>query len=186
MQLFIPSVITIVIAAVLAFLVIPRTGALILASVSLLAVIAVGIHHYNLFYSEYMLSTWQNGIGANASFIVLGLAIVFIISSILFMFKGGSGADATGAAAGAVNSVKDALSAPFESMAASAEKVANASNAAASGNSGNSGVTGFFNKGLAAVTGAVNGATNAAKPAKNNANKSSPLIPGLGFRASEV
>lgn len=171
MQLFIPSVITIVIAAVLAFLVIPRTGALILASVSLLAVIAVGLHHYNLFYSEYMLSTWQNGIGANASFIVLGLAILFIISSILFMFKGGAD---TGAAAGAVNSVKDALSAPFEGMTASVEKVANASN---------SGVAGFFNKGLAAVNGAVNAATNAVK---NNANKTSPLIPGLGFRASEL
>lgn len=187
MQLFIPSVITIVIAAVLAFLVIPRTGALILASISLLAVIAVGIHHYNLFYSEYMLSTWQNGIGANASFIVLALAIVFIISSILYMFKGGASTDATGAAAGAVNTVKDAFTAPFEAMTASVEKVANATSATPA-NTGNVGATGFFNKGLAAVTGAVNAVANtvATNMSKNNANKASPLIPGLGFRASEV
>ncbi len=185
MQLFIPSVITIVIAAVLAFLVIPRTGALILASVSLLAVIAVGLHHYNLFYSEYMLSTWQNGIGANASFIVLALAIVFIISSILFMFRGGdSGSTAAAtAASGAVNTVKEALSAPFEAMTASVEKVANAT----STNAANSGAAGFFNKGLAAITGVANAAKSAVTNAtKNNANKTSPFIPGLGFRASEV
>ena len=192
MQLFIPSVITIVIAAVLAFLVIPRTGALILAAVSLLAIITVGIHHYNLFYSEYMLSTWQNGIGANASFIVLGLAIVFIISSILFMFTGGVGASA-GNAAGAVNSVQEALSAPFETFSESVKNVANATPS----NVLNIGATGFFNKGLAAVTGATNfmknAATNAAEQVsnvtnvvKNNALKASPMIPGLGFRASEV
>jgi len=190
MQLFIPSVITIVIAAVLAFLVIPRTGALILAGVSLLAIIAVGIHHYNLFYSEYMLSTWQNGIGANAPFLVLGLAIVFIISSILFMFTGGAGASANKTATGAVNSVQDALSAPFENLSESVKNVVNATPA----NALNTGATGFFNKGLAAVTGATNAiknaasnvATNATNVVKNNALKVSPMIPGLGFRASEV
>jgi hypothetical protein len=189
MQLFIPSVITIVIAAMLAFLVIPRTGALILAGVSLLAIIAVGIHHYNLFYSEYMLSTWQNGIGANASFLVLGLAIVFIISSILFMFTGGAGASAN-KATDAVNSVQDALSAPFENLSESVKNVVNATPA----NALNTGATGFFNKGLAAVTGAANAfknaasnvATNATNVVKNNALKVSPMIPGLGFRASEV
>ncbi len=189
MQLFLPTLITVVIAAILAFLVIPRTGALILASVSLLALIAAGIHHYNLFYSEYMLSTWQNGLGANASFIILALAIVFIISSIFYMFTGGGGG-----AAGAVNTVQEALSAPFEAMTNSMEKTMNAQPPTT--NSSNTG--GLFSNAIETVTKAANAAVNTASNLASNAMKAtnavvnngrknlSPLIPGLGFRASEI
>ena len=193
MQLFIPSVITIVIAAVLAFLVIPRTGALILASVSLLALIAVGFHHYNMFYSEYMLSTWQNGIGENAPFFVLGFALLFIIGSLLFMFQGGEGAK------GAVNTVQQALAAPLETLSESMENVVNAKPSNANGIA-----AGLVNQGANAVNAAKNlfAAATAALPGLNvvapkpsnanaaakppNAAKQSPVIPGLGFRASEV
>lgn len=177
MQLFIPSVITIVIIAVLAFLVIPRTGSLILASVSLLALIAVGFHHYNLFYSEYMMSTWQNGIGANAPFIVLALAIVFIISSILFMFQGG---EAKGAA---INSIQEALAAPMETLSQSMENVINTKSSNILPNV--SGATDFFNRGITAVNNAANTMVNNVTKF-NNQSKVSPVIPGLGFRASEV
>lgn len=185
MQLFIPSVITIVIAAVLAFLVIPRIGALILASVSLLALIAVGFHHYHMFYSEYRLSTWQNGIGENAPFFVLGFAILFIIASILFMFQGGGQA-------------QEALAAPLENISEAVENVvANTKPSNANGIA-----AGLMNQGANVVNAAktlfaaalptlnsanaaklANGNANAAKP---NAAKQSPVIPGLGFRASEV
>ncbi len=188
MQLFLPTLITVVIAAILAFLVIPRTGALILASVSLLALIAAGIHHYNLFYSEYMLSTWQNGLGANASFIILALAIVFIISSIFYMFTGGGGG-----AAGAVNTVQEALSAPFEAMTNSMEKTMNAEPSTTNTNKG-----GLFSNAIETVTKAANAVVNTASNVASNAVKAtnavvnngrknmSPLIPGLGFRASEI
>jgi len=188
MQLFIPTLITIVIAAVLAFIVIPRTGALILASVSLLALIAAGIHHYNLFYSEYMLSTWQNGIGANASFIILGLAIVFIIGSVFYMFTGTG--TSVAANIGSINSVQEALAAPLNAMSQSMEQVMNTKPSVE--NTG--GITGAFNKGLDAITNVANVVTNnvntvvnnALNGAKANASKFSPIIPGTNFRASEI
>lgn len=185
MQLFIPALITVVIAAILAFLVIPRTGALILASVSLLALIAAGIHHYNLFYSEYMLSTWQNGLGENASFIILGLAIIFIIGAIFYMFTGGAAG-----AIGGVNSIQEALSAPFESMSNSMEKTMNAEPNIGTVN------TNPFANAMKTVTGVVSGAANAVKNMPGNIakvvndtakrNNLSPLIPGTSFRASEI
>jgi hypothetical protein len=52
--------------AFFAFFVIPKTGPMILAGVSLVALIAAGIHHYKMFYSEYYLSTWQNGLTSYA------------------------------------------------------------------------------------------------------------------------
>jgi hypothetical protein len=188
MQLFLPTLITVVIAAILAFLVIPRTGALILASVSLLALIAAGIHHYNLFYSEYMLSTWQNGLGANASFVILALAIIFIIGSIFYMFVGVA-AGGTGAATGAVNTIQEALAAPFEAMSSSMEKTINAQPA------GTSGITNMITTAIQNVKGAANTVTNAisnvAKVTNNvvnvgRRNNISPLLPGLDFRASQI
>lgn len=188
MQLFIPTLITVVIAAVLAFLVIPRTGALILASISLLALIAAGVHHYNLFYSEYMLSTWQNGLAENASFIILGLAIVFIIGAIFFMFTGGASG-----VTGGVNSVQEALSAPFEAMSNSMEKTLNAETNVGTGITNTFAnamktVTGAANAVTGAVTGAANAVVNAPKNIMNMAkrNNLSPLIPGTSFRASEI
>jgi hypothetical protein len=88
MELFLPSLFVVVIAALLAFVIIPRMGSMILAITSLIALVLAGIHHYNLFYAEYQLSTWQNGIGANAPFFILGLALLFIIGSIFFIFTG--------------------------------------------------------------------------------------------------
>jgi hypothetical protein len=90
MELFLPSLFVIVIAALFAFIIIPRMGSMILAITSLIALVLAGVHHYNLFYSEYQLSTWQNGIGANAPFFILGLALFFIIGAVFFMFTGGS------------------------------------------------------------------------------------------------
>ena len=43
-----------------------------------------------MFYSEYYLSTWQNGLAAYAPFVILGLAILFIIGAIFYMFSGGA------------------------------------------------------------------------------------------------
>ena len=198
MQLFIPTLITVVIAAILAFFIIPRTGALILASVSLLALIAAGVHHYNLFYSEYMLSTWQNGLAANASFLILGLAILFIIGAIFYMFTGGGSVGATGA----VNTVQEALTAPFEAMSNSMEKAINSPPGNSSGGIGNvfsnafQTVTGAANAMTGAVSGAVNAVANAPKNVMKVANNAvgnlarrsnlSPLIPGTSFRASEI
>lgn len=189
MQLFIPSLIVIILAAILAFLVIPRIGPMILAMVSLVALIAVGVHHYSLFYSEYQLSTWQNGLAANASFIVLGMAILFIIASILYMFTGSS----------PVSSIQNAITAPIETLE---EAVLNSSSLPPASTATNA-VTSMLNKGMNSIMGNNSQTnrknTNTAQQEQgpgameaisqtftNIKNTASKAIPGLGFKASEV
>ncbi len=189
MQLFIPSLIVIILAAILAFLVIPRTGPMILAVVSLVALIAVGVHHYSLFYSEYQLSTWQNGLAANASFIVLGIALLFIVGAILFMFTGDTSA------------IRNAMTAPMETLE---ESIMNSSALPPASTATNS-VTSALNQGITSMMGNSNqtnrkntntntGAMAAiTKPFEamgetisNIKNSASKAIPGLGFKASEI
>jgi len=91
MELFLPSLVVILLSAVFAFLVVPRMGSTILVVVCLIALIAVGIHHYNLFSSEYTASTWQYGLAAYSSWIVMGFALLFILGALYYLFGGEAG-----------------------------------------------------------------------------------------------
>lgn len=177
MELFLPSLFVIVIAALLAFVIIPRMGSLILAITSLLALIVAGIHHYNLFYAEYQLSTWQNGIGANAPFFVLGLAILFIIGAIFYMFTGGSVANVKNVI---TNTIPNALpsvmplalnKSPMENLEKSMnESIQNMPPASTATNP----LTGAINTGLKNMMGAPT--PNMSRPPNNKpANNKSPM-----------
>uniref|UniRef100_A0A6C0DPE8 Uncharacterized protein n=1 Tax=viral metagenome TaxID=1070528 RepID=A0A6C0DPE8_9ZZZZ len=87
MELFLPGLFILVITAFFAFLVVPRLGPTILVIVSLIALLAAGVHHVNLFYSEYRLSTWQVGITSAAPWIVLSVAILFILAALFTVFS---------------------------------------------------------------------------------------------------
>jgi hypothetical protein len=170
MELFLPSLFVVVIAALLAFLVIPRMGSLILAITSLIALVLAGVHHYNLFYAEYQLSTWQNGIGANAPFFILGLALLFIIGAVYYMFTGSS-----------LAAVKNMLpnTSPIEEIQ---NAVQNSVENMPPANTATNAATAAINNGLKNMMGALNN-----KPANNrSANNKSQAIPGLNFRPSEI
>jgi hypothetical protein len=184
MELFLPSLFVVVIAALLAFVVIPRMGSLILAITSLVALVLAGIHHYNLFYAEYQLSTWQNGIGANAPFFILGLALLFIVGAIYYMFTGGSLAE-----------VKNMVSLPNISPLEQIQSaVQNSVATMPAANTATNPLTEAINTGLKNVVASVAPAPNPTnnRPANNRptnnrpANNKSQLIPGLNFRASEI
>ena len=193
MELFIPGLVVLLIAALFAFVVLPRIGAKVLVVVSLLALIAAGIHHYSFFASEYRLSTWQYSLSAYAPFVVLGLAILFIFAAIGFLFMGSE----------SKAQVIEAVASPLETIQ---ERVANAAAAMPSANSATNPITAAVNTGLNALgVGGGPNATAAAAPAappapnarapnnrggngsapRNNQAKS-PVIPGLGFRPSQV
>lgn len=175
MEIFLPSLIIFVVLAFFIFLVLPRTGPMVLAVVCLIALIAAGMNHYTMFYSEYALSTWQYSLAAYTPWIILGFALIFVISAAMFMFSGGD-------MKGAMN----AVTTPMESIQ---EAVANSAAAMPSAASATNVVTATLNR-------AMNGpAGNSSAPApgagfgfgnnkKNNAK--SPVIPGLGFAASNV
>lgn len=78
MELFIPSVLVLLVAAAVIFFVLPRFGAPVLALISV-ALLVYGIYqHMNAFGSEYRLSTWQLGLVNYAPYIMIGGLLVVI------------------------------------------------------------------------------------------------------------
>lgn len=90
MELFLPGVIVLLLAAFFIFLIIPRFGSTILVGASVLALCVAVYNHVNLFGSEYRLSTWQMGLAASAPWIVLFLSFLFVIGALQHIFSGSS------------------------------------------------------------------------------------------------
>ena len=159
MELFLPSLIILLLAALFSFFVVPRLGATVLVVVSILALIAAGVHHYSMFSSEYQLSTWQLGLQANAPWVVLGLALVFLLAARVYMF-GGEGTKA---------SISQAVATPLASLQQASEASVAAMPSAASATNA---LTAALNRGLNAVApGANTGAAAPAPTAANNARR---------------
>lgn len=111
MELFLPSLLAILVAALFAFAIVPQFGPLSLAFVSLLALVAAGVHHYSMFANEYKLSTWQDAIRGYASYIVLGVAILLCIFYLIQMFVYGTYKPATANSANSITNVATAAAA---------------------------------------------------------------------------
>ena len=145
-------------------------GSMVLAIVSLLALIAVGVHHYSQFYSEYRLSTWQNSLAAYAPWVTLGFALIVMISSIIFFF---SGEETRG-------KIANAVSTPMEAIQ---DKVAEAAAVMPSAASATNSVTAGINNMIKNATTTTNAPAQQPNAARKNTVKS-PNIPGAGFSAS--
>jgi len=87
MELFIPSLLVLLIAGLLSFLVIPRLSVPIVLILSLIILIIVMRNHYSVFYSEYRYQTWTEQVKAYAPYVVIGVLIIFIFSSISFILQ---------------------------------------------------------------------------------------------------
>ena len=110
MELFIPSILALIIAAAIVMFVLPRLSSVILGSLALVFVIVAAYQHYNFFYTEYRQSTWQLPLVEYAPYLLLGGLVLFLIFfSINFI-----GTSTTAQAA-----------APLVAMNAAVERVAN-------------------------------------------------------------
>jgi hypothetical protein len=87
MELFLPGLIVLLLAAFFIFLVLPRLGSTILVGISVIALLLAGWHHYYMFSSEYRLSTWQDAYTGYAPWIVMFVALLFIINYIFLIFR---------------------------------------------------------------------------------------------------
>jgi hypothetical protein len=116
MEIFLPSLIILLLAALFSFLVIPRVGSTVLVVVAILALIAAGVHHYSMFSSEYQLSTWQLGLAAYAPFVVLGFALLFILAALFFLFTGKSPKNAAETFATPLKTLQNATEASVAAM----------------------------------------------------------------------
>ena len=78
MELFIPSLLILLIAGLLSFLVIPRLSVPIVLILSLIILAVVMRNHYYVFYSEYRYQTWTDQLKEYAPYIVIAVLIIFI------------------------------------------------------------------------------------------------------------
>jgi len=102
MELFLPGLLVLIISALFVFMVLPKMGNVVLSVVCGLSLVAVLLHHYNVFAPEYRLSTWQNGLAAYTPFIVMFFAVLIIIGVAVSLFTG--------------KSVTETLQAPIETI----------------------------------------------------------------------
>lgn len=137
MEIVLPSLIILLLSAFFAFMVVPRVGPMILIVVSVVALLAAGIQHYSMFSAEYRLSTWQNTMVGYGPFVVLGIALLFILSATLSAVTG------------------NVVSAPPMEVLSSA--IANMKNTLPTAASATNMVTAGINKGITALAPASSG-----------------------------
>ena len=149
MELFLPSLLVLLIAAAVIFVVLPRFGPVTLAIISL-ALLVFGVYqHMNTFGAEYRLSTWQTSLSGFAPFIMLGGIFVIVILYFLFLSPFGGKNTAEAAAMPSLNNMP------------SAESATNA-------------VTEGINKGLQGLAGVVGLGANAKQNNKKNNVNAAP------------
>jgi hypothetical protein len=85
MELFIPSVLLVLLAAAVVFVVLPRLGPTVLA-VAAMGLLAYGVYnHMKTFGNEYRLSTWQLDYMAFVPYLLVGLVLFIITFYLLSM-----------------------------------------------------------------------------------------------------
>jgi hypothetical protein len=209
MELFIPSVLVLLLAAAVVFFVLPRFGASVLALISVVLLV-FGIHqHMNAFGTEYKLSTWHLGLVSYAPYVMIGgllLVIGFYLLSISPLGKANAGTTApsmpeipTIAEMPPANTATNVMTSGVNNALKAAGNVAGVAAIKNAGNVANDAVsamnqvtntiTNVFNKAKNAVVGNIN-ANMKNKPANvkmnNNAKPVNNKVPGLGFPLSQV
>ena len=158
MELFLPGVIVLLLAAFFIFLIIPRFGSTILVGASVLALCVAVYNHTTMFGAEYRLSTWQTGLVASAPWILIFLSFLFVIGALQYIFSGSSNGP----------SIAEQIS---NSVSTSVSNMPSAKSAT--------------NPLTSLVNTAIESTKSVLSPTNNSRNKS-PIIPGLGYKSSNV
>jgi hypothetical protein len=199
MELFIPSVLVLLLAAAVVFFVFPRFGAPTLALISVVLLVFGVYQHMNAFGTEYRLSTWQMSLMSYAPFVMIGGLLIVITFYLLALSPLG------GATAPSIPEIPSVAEMPSANTATNVvtEGVNNAlkgitnvtGNVAAAvglgnGNKGNKG------NGEGIVNNAVKGVGNAVNNEKNmifgnntnntKTNTKGTRVPGINFPLSQL
>ncbi len=144
MELFIPSLLAILIAAGIVMFLLPRLSPIILGVVALIFLLLAAYQHYTFFGSEYQLSTWQLPLVNYGPYLMIGGLVLFLIFFII-NFIGTGQASAT---------------APLQKMNEAVNRVANQLPAAANNVLKAAGLAGPTNTGAAAASNLGNRPSN--------------------------
>lgn len=99
MELFIPSLFAIVLAAIIVMYALPRLSPVVLGVIAIVLLVLAAYHHYTFFGSEYQISTWQLPLVQYAPYLMIGGLVLFMLFFIVnFIGTGNSQAAAPVAA----------------------------------------------------------------------------------------
>ena len=90
MELFIPSLVAIVLAAIIVMFILPRLSPIILGVLALVFLVLAAYQHFTFFGNEYALSTWQLPLINYGPYLLLGGLIIFLILFIVNFIGTGS------------------------------------------------------------------------------------------------
>jgi hypothetical protein len=79
MELYLPSLMILVLAGIVIFAILPRLSPLILVVIVSLILAVTGYHHANLFREEYAMSTWQTSVYNTAAPFMIAMVILLSI-----------------------------------------------------------------------------------------------------------
>jgi len=150
MEFFIPGLLLFLVSIIITAIIAPTATPMITAILSIIF-LTYGIYdHYQMFASEYRLSTWQEGIKIYAPFLMIGAIIIFSITGMFAFFTKGE--------------------VPVPSVSNISDTMTNAKNAIA--NVGNK-----IANNVGALTNTVTKTVNNVIPAGNNRAKSNGTTP---------
>lgn len=88
MQLFLPGLVTIIVAGVFIFFVIPRVSPTIIFIISIIFLFIMIQSHYSMFANEYKLSSWKDKLRTFATPILISIMVIGLViaTSQLFNF----------------------------------------------------------------------------------------------------
>ena len=108
MEFFLPGILFVLIAAIIAFFVIPRFSPVILALISIGLLIFALYDHFRIFSYEYAYSTWQEQLKGYAPYVMVGALLVSIIFYFMYIFGGGRPAAANNSIVNAIENMPNA------------------------------------------------------------------------------
>jgi hypothetical protein len=90
MELFVPSILILLLAGILIFGIFPNVSPFLLAIITIILLVITGYHHQVLFAGEYAQSTWQNSVyNASVPFLV-AIVVIFMVGYLLNFLTGGA------------------------------------------------------------------------------------------------
>jgi hypothetical protein len=116
MDFFIPSLVVLLISAIVVFFLVPKLGPVTMLILSIALLLFAVMHHIKMYKSEYTLSTWPMLISAYGPYIVLGTVMLFILFFIFSSYGGPSvpipevtGSPVVESANSIINSIKNVV-----------------------------------------------------------------------------
>ena len=133
MELFIPSLLVLLILSLFVFLIAPRMSIPFVLFFSMVILVYVLRNHYYLFHHEYRYSTWQYTLQQYAPYVIVFVLAVFIFTSVGITTYNGQSVIPTSmpeipplpSASSATNSVTSAINNGLKAVSETATKVKN-------------------------------------------------------------